>query len=139
MAIIMGLVTVPRFRKFPKCCMFIHPLYGRFGCSSTSDHRPWTTLLSSMGDFIVHERYSHPWTSFSSLDDSWSYLLIHGRFHCSWAIFSSMNIFLILGWFLIVFALWVLDDTFGRIGGKLIFRYPIKIQTLLKFRDIIYN
>ena len=31
MAIIMGFLTIPKCPKFPKCCKFIRPLYGRFG------------------------------------------------------------------------------------------------------------
>ena len=40
-----------------------------------------------MGDFFVHERYYHPWTSF-----------------------------LVLGWFLILLVLLALDDPYGWIG-----------------------
>ena len=81
---------------------------------------------------VLHVRLSISWTIWSFLD-VWSssmdnFIIVHGRFHCSWVIFSSMNIFLILGWFLILLALWVLDDTFGRIGDKLIFHYSIRMH-----------
>ena len=59
--------------------------------------RPWTTLLSSMGDFVVHEPYSRPRTFLS-----------------------------LLRWFMILSTLLGLDDPYGRIGDELISRYPIK-------------
>jgi len=54
MAIIMGLVTVPRHWEFPKCCMFVYPFHGWFGHSWMFYHRPWTTSLSSMDILLIH-------------------------------------------------------------------------------------
>ena len=93
---------------FPKCCTFVHLLYGRlnhprfFDCpwttslSSIHGQRPWTTLLSSKGDLVSYSSHSRSVT------------------------FRSL-----LGWFLIQFALLDMDDPYGRIGNGLIFRYPI--------------
>ena len=63
MAIAMGLVTVPKSRKFSKCCAFVCPLYVNLvvpGHLTIVHGRPlWTSVLS-MGDFIVQERYYRP-------------------------------------------------------------------------------
>ena len=66
--------------------------------------RLWTTLLSSMGDFVIHEPYSRPRTSLS-----------------------------LLGWFLIRFPLLDMDDPYGRIIDELISRYPISLHILCFF------
>ena len=97
----MGLLTVPKCRSFPSVARssvhymddsvihgFLIIVHGL---------RPWTTSLSSMGDFIIHEPYSHSRTFLGLLE-----------------------------WFLILFALLGLDNPYGRIGDELISRYPIK-------------
>ena len=99
MVIATGLVTATKSRKFPKCCAFVRPLYDDLvvpGHLIIVHGRPLWTSLSSMGDFIVQERCYRPWTSF-----------------------------LLLGWFLTLFALLVLDDPYGQTGVGLIFHYPI--------------
>ena len=50
--------------KFPKCCTFIRPLYGRFGHPWISDHRPWTL---SMDDVHGRSRY-RPWETLSFIN-----------------------------------------------------------------------
>ena len=63
MAIATGFVTVPKSRKFPKCCVFVRPLYDSLvvpGHLIIVHGRPlWTSLLS-MGDFIIQERCYRP-------------------------------------------------------------------------------
>ena len=101
--------------KFPKCCTFVRPLYGWFGHPWIFYHRPrttsmddliivcpWMTSLSSMGDFVVHESYSHSRTFLS-----------------------------LLGWFLIPSTLLDMDDPYGRIGDELISRYPIRSNNII--------
>ena len=96
----MCLLTVPKCRSFPSIarssihCMDGSVIHGFL--IIVHGQRPWTTSLSSMGDFIVHEPYSRPRTSLS-----------------------------LLGWFLILSALLAMDDPYKRIGDELISRYPI--------------
>ena len=95
---------------FPKCCTFVHLLYGRLNHPRFFYHRPWTTSLSS-----IHGQ--RPWTILlSSKGDLVSYSS-HSR---------SVTFRSLLGWFLIQFALLDMNDPYGRIGDELIFRYPIK-------------
>ena len=84
---------------FPKCCTFVHPLYGRLNHPRFFDHRPlssihgqlpWMTLLSSEGDLVSYKSYSRSIT------------------------FPSL-----LGWFLIQSVLLDMDDPYGRIGDDL--------------------
>ena len=99
-AIIMGLLTAPT------CRSFLSVAYSSIHCMDGSvihgfliivhEQRPWTTSLSSMGDFVVHEPYSRSRTFLS-----------------------------LLGWFLISYALLDMDNPYGRIGDELISRYPI--------------
>ena len=96
----MGLLTVPKCRSFPSvACSSVHCMDGSvihgFLIIVHGQH-PWTTSLSSMGDFVVHEQYSGLRTS---LD--------------------------LLGWFLILSALLDLDDPYGQIRDELISHYPI--------------
>ena len=63
MAIAMGLVTVPKSRKFLKCCVFVRPLYDDLvipGHLIIVHGRPLWTSLSSIGDFIAQEQYYCP-------------------------------------------------------------------------------
>ena len=63
MAIATGLVTVPKSCKFSKCCAFVCPLYVDLvvpGHLTIVHGQPLWTSLSSMGDFIVQERYYRP-------------------------------------------------------------------------------
>ena len=96
----MGLLTVPKCQSFPSVarssvhCMDGSVIHGFL--IIVHGQRPWTTSLSSMGDFVVHEPYSRPRTSLS-----------------------------LLGWFLILFALLAMDDPYERIGDELISRYSI--------------
>ena len=63
MAIATRLVTVPKSRKFSKCCVFVRPLYVDLvipGYLTIVHGRPLWMSLSSMGDFIVQERYYRP-------------------------------------------------------------------------------
>ena len=96
----MGFLTIPKYRSFPSVARSsVH-------CMDDSvihgfliivhGQRPWTTSLLSMGDFVAHEPYSCPRTSLS-----------------------------LLGWFLILSTLLVMDDPYGRIGDELISRYSI--------------
>ena len=95
--------------NFPKCCMFVRPLYGRFNHPRIFDHRSWTTslssihgqrprttLLSSKGDLVSYKSYSR-----------------------------SITFLSLLGWFPILSALLDMDNPYGRIGDELISRYPI--------------
>ena len=105
----MGLLTAPIMSNFPKCCTFVHPLYGWFGHPQIFDHRPWTT---SMDDLVI----VRPWTtSLSSMGD----FVVHKPYSCSRTFLS------LLGWFLIPSALLDMDDPYGRIGDELISRYAI--------------
>ena len=60
MAIVTGLVTATKSQKFPKCCVFVRLVYDDL---VVPEHliivhgQPLWTSLSSMGDFIVQERY----------------------------------------------------------------------------------
>ena len=94
--------------NFPKCCMFVRPLYGRFNHPRIFDHRPWTTSLSSMDDLVNYKPYSRSRT------------------------FSNF-----LGWFLIPSALLDMDDPYGRIRDELISRYPIKYKSMVKKVELL--
>ena len=97
----MGLLTVPKCRSFSSvACSSVHCMDGSVIHGFLiigHGQRPWTTSLSSMGDFVIHEPYSRPRTSLS-----------------------------LLGWFLILSALLDMDDPYGRIEDELISRYPIR-------------
>ena len=103
-AIIMGLLTVPTCRSFLSVArLSVHCIDGwviHEFLIIVHGHliivRPWTTSLSSMGDFVVHEPYSR-----------------------------SRTLISLLGWFLNLFALLGMDNPYGRIGDELISRYPI--------------
>ena len=99
----MGLLTAPTCRSFLSVAhSFVHcmddlVIYGFF--IIVHGQRPWTTSLSSMGDFIIHEPYSCPRTFLN-----------------------------LLGWFLILSALLDMDNPYGWIGDELISRYPIGLD-----------
>ena len=108
MAIATGLVTVQKSQKFLKCCVFVRPLYHDLFVLWNLiilHGRPLGTSLSSMGDFIILQRYYRPWTSF-----------------------------LLLGWFLILLALLALDDPFGRTGVGTNFPLPHQLPLCSKGR-----
>ena len=99
--------------NFPKCCTFVHPVYGQLNHPRFFDH-PWTTSLSS-----IHGQ--HPRTTLlSSKEDLVSYKPYS----------RSITFFRLLGWFLILYALLDMDDPYGRIGDELISCYPIKLNLL---------
>ena len=112
--------------NFPKCCTFVHPLYGRLNhprffiivhwccpwttsLSSIHGQRPRTTLLSSKGDLVSYKPHSRSRTSLS-----------------------------LLGWFLIPSALLDMDDPYGRIGDELISRYPINYKIKFSTPKFMY-
>ena len=97
----MGLLTIPTCRSFLSVARsFVHCMDGwviHGFLIIIHGQRPWTTSLSSMRDFVIHEPYSRSRTFLS-----------------------------LLGWFLIPSTLLDMDDPYGRIGDELISRYPIK-------------
>ena len=109
----MGLLTIPTCRIFLSVARSsIHYMdswiiHGFFiiihgerpwttSLSSIHGQRPRTTLLSSKGDLVSYKSYSR-----------------------------SITFLSLLGWFPILSALLDMDDPYGRIGDKLISRYPI--------------
>ena len=124
----MGLLTAPIMSNFPKCCTFVHPLYGRLNHSWLFDHRPWAT---SMDDFIIVQ----PWTT--PLDD---HIIVQGTWLVINHILVQITFLSLLGWFLIQSALLNMDDPYGRIGDELISHHPIScpfVQIVVQDIDVI--
>ena len=113
----MGLLTAPTCRIFLSvACLSVHYMDGsiihRFLIIVHGQlrYRPWTTSLSSMGDFVNYKPYSRSRT------------------------FSNF-----LGWFLISSALLDMDNPYGRIRDELISRYPIKCKSMVKNVELLWS
>ena len=124
----MGLLTAPIMSNFPKCCTFVHPLYGWL-------NHPWF-FYHRMGN--VHGRLHYRPYMCNSLGRPYyrprETLLIINH------ILIQITFLSLLGWFLIQSALQNIDDPYGRIGDELISRHPIScpfVQRVVQDIDVI--